>query len=63
MIIDSFGYMALSCLYLNATCIYSTANVSYTGMIIAYQLSPWFIKFDLNSRFILISPLQIDIYY
>ena len=63
ILIDHFGYMATNCFHINATYLYYSENVSYTGMSLTYAVKPWFIQFDLNGRFVLISPSQINIYY
>ena len=63
ILIDNFGYMALSCLNDRKIYFYYSANVSYTGMNKTYTLKPYYINFDSNGRFIFISTNQIDIYY
>ena len=60
---DNFGFMAISCLFDQISYLFYSENVSYTGMSMAYSVKPWFMNFDMNGRFVLISPSQIDIYY
>ena len=64
ILIDNYGYMALSC-YSNMTAfLYNADNLSYTGMNWTYKVNPWFINFNSNNgRFFVISPTQIDIYF
>ena len=63
IIVDQYGYMAFCCYHTSATYLYYTANVSYTNMSLTYSVNPYFINFDSNGRFVVISPKQIDIYY
>ena len=61
--IDHFGYMVLSCHYDRKANLYYSSNVSYTNKSLTYEVNPYFINFDLNGRFVVISNYQIDIYY
>ena len=62
IIIDNFGFMALGCYYKNSAQLYYSSNVSYTGFSFTYTVNPYFVNFDSNGRFIVISPSQINIY-
>ena len=61
--IDQIGFMALNCYFVNTAYLYYSSNVSYTGMSMANAVNPWFINFDTNGRFVVISTSQMDIYY
>ena len=63
ILIDHFGYMSLSCVHDKKAYLYYSSNSSYTGMSLTYTVSPWYLNFDSNGRFVLISPYQIDINY
>ena len=63
ILIDHFGYMALSCNYEMKAYLYYSSNMSYTGMSMTFPGIPWCIKFDSNGRFVVNLPTQIDIYY
>ena len=63
ILIDHYGYMAISCFEQKSSYLYYSANVSYTGRNLTYTVKPYFMNFDSNGRFDLISPSQIDIYY
>ena len=60
--IDHYGYMALSCYNDKKAYLYYSANLSYTGIFLTYTVTPYFINLDSNSRFVVISRYQIDIY-
>ena len=62
ILIDHFGFMALSCFYDQKAYLYYSLNVSYTGISMALAVNPHSINFDSNGYFIVISPSQIDIY-
>ena len=63
ILINHYGYMAISCPNQKAIYLYYTANVSYTGMNLTFEVNPSVINFDSNGRFVLISTYQIDIYF
>ena len=63
IVIDHFGYMALSCNTDQKVYFYYSANLSYTGINVMYEVEPYFINFDSHGRFVVISRHQVDIYY
>ena len=62
ILIDNFGFMALSCFNEKKVYLHYSATVNYTGMSLTHTVYPHFINFDSNGRFVVISLNQIDIY-
>ena len=62
IIIDYFGYMAVSCYNDQKVYFYYSSNVSYTGIKNTYAVQPHFISFDSNGHFLLFTKTQIYIY-
>ena len=62
ILIDHFGYMALSCYFEKKVYLYFSSNVSNTYKSLTYAVNPNVITFDSNGHFVLLSDFQIDIY-
>ena len=62
ILIDHFGYMALSCNMDKKVYLYYSSNVSNTGMSLR-SAYPHFTNFDSNGNFVVILSYQIDIFH
>ena len=62
ILIDHFGFMALSCNNDRKAYLYYSSNMSYTGMSMTFPGIPWCIKFDSNGRLVVSLSNKIHIY-
>ena len=63
ILIDHFGYIALSCNVDEKVYLYYSSNMTYTNKSLTYSVCPNFINIDSNGNFVVISNYKIDIFH